>query len=305
MQEDARVGHKELFKYLDQGQGTRKQKEDKALGMLLRRFRLEDRMTWQTALQKKDGLGDSSSFSQELRSSMRLNSTDKRIVQVHNALSKAGEDALCKMVEHIMSTCALVTFAIDYNAFTTGKGGRKRKMLIAESMFQSDIRYRHWFEGMSDLQSADKMTELLEEFREFRKELESITQARNRLLKVYDTLGMGIFLDPFWNIGNLARTRRTPEFARILAELPEHIPNDRYDPSLSGLTEDQENTFHIVVWILAEKVPSFVPVFVKSVNCYPCDIIRHRDGLQEGEVGYLEPLEYEYEGTDSENSSAE
>ncbi|KAK7435686.1 hypothetical protein VKT23_019519 [Stygiomarasmius scandens] len=294
MDEGGRIELDELFSYLRRSDRTRKEKEDRALVMLLRRYRLEDRGSWQAAFRRKGEIGNESpSFSQQLRDSIQTEEVDKRIVRVHNALTKGEGVTLNEIVEHIMSTCALIMFASDYNSFTSGKGGRKRKKILVEKIFQSDSWYRDLFDGLSNTEEVQKMTELHEEFAQFQKEFDSITQAQNRLLQVYESFGMGVFLDPFWNIENLSRARRTPMFARILSELPEYIPRDRYDWSLSGLTEDQENAFHIVVWILAEKDPSFVSVFVKLMNHHPCDIIRHRDSLQKGEQGYLEPLEYE------------
>ncbi|THU97237.1 hypothetical protein K435DRAFT_857755 [Dendrothele bispora CBS 962.96] len=305
MEERGRVGPKELFKYLSNDDGTRREKEDRALGMLLRRFRLEDRKTWQAVLRKySDSDSDYTwpTLSQEVRESIRVDDIDNRIVRVHGALSKDEDgDIVNEMVQHIIATSGLIKFACDYDAVTRGKGGRRRKQLITKTMFQLDPRYRDFFEGLSVQEEGQRMTELEEEFKRFRKELEQVTRGRNKLLEVYESYGMGVFLDPFWRIDNVLRTRRTAHFSRILAELPKHIPRHQYDASLSGLTEDQENAFHIIVWVLAERAPNFVSAFVRLVNRHPCNIIRQRDNLEEGEIGYLEPVEYELLYSDDED----
>ncbi|KAK7467306.1 hypothetical protein VKT23_004363 [Stygiomarasmius scandens] len=277
------------------------EREDNAISWLLRRFKLYGRAEWREVLKNLEGTRKTYPMSQDVSRSLRKNNQEDRIVSVHEALGRQ-DDRTTILVEHIISLSAIIEFSWGYEECTKGKGGRKRQQMIMKRLFQREPEFKEKFEGLTEEECDLVLKELNDEFTAFHKRMAQITRARNRLLWVYKEYGMGVFLDPFWNLANNRTHRRTKEFMEVLQSVLHRIPAHQYNPRWSGLTDDQENAFHIVVWILAEKAPEFVRDFVDLVNRRPCTIIAIRDGVTEGSFGDLEPLEYEREEYEEYNS---
>ncbi|THV00644.1 hypothetical protein K435DRAFT_854565 [Dendrothele bispora CBS 962.96] len=294
---NGRVGPKEFFGrcLTTRANQSRKEVEDNALALLLRRYSLCDRASWTIEMKRfSRKSGSMSCLSQAVQDGLRLKNREDRMVMIHEALRmRLSSGSMEDLVNHVVSLCAVIEFACDYEEVGKGVGGRRRQKGVVERLFQTDPEFAGCFFGLNDDDRVERMATMHEELKLFKKRMEPVTRARNRVLWVYRKYGFGVFLDPFWSIQDLQHNRRTTTFKDVLEKCLEEIPSDTYNADWSGLTDDQENGFHIVVWILAEYAEGFVRDFIRLVNNRPCDIIRVRDAIGDDERGCLEPAEYE------------
>ncbi|THV00322.1 hypothetical protein K435DRAFT_854797 [Dendrothele bispora CBS 962.96] len=294
---NGRVGPKEFFegRLATSANQPRKVAEDDAVAMLLRRYRLCNRRRWTEEMKNfSRKTGSMTCLSQAVHEGMRVKNREDRMVTIHEALRmRPSTGSIEDLVNHIVTLCAVIEFACDYEEVGKGAGGRRRQKAVVERLFQTDPEFAGDFMGLNDEERREKTGLMQDELKLFKKRMEPITRARNRVLWVYRKYGFGVFLDPFWSIHGLQQNRRTTAFKDVLETCLEEIPDDAYNPEWSGLTEDQENGFHIAVWILAEYAEGFVRDFIRLVNRRPCDIIRVRDAIGDDERGCLELAEYE------------
>ncbi|KZT05157.1 uncharacterized protein LAESUDRAFT_656727, partial [Laetiporus sulphureus 93-53] len=82
----------------------------------------------------------------------------------------------------------MIKFAIDWNLRTSQPGGKLWVGQFFTAAFQADPLYNEHFAALSEMEAAAKMKTLDRQYKQWKQTNAHIVTARNRLLKMYDTV---------------------------------------------------------------------------------------------------------------------
>ncbi|KAH7913657.1 hypothetical protein BJ138DRAFT_1177941 [Hygrophoropsis aurantiaca] len=177
-----------------------------------------------------------------------LENIDDRLVQRSQILfqgedSKTKEDFLTLLVRQVEA----VKFAIDWNLRGDEVGGKRWKGKYFTKIFEEHPSSKDLHPDDQDVYRAA--------FKKFKTKHERVVTARNRLLLLYDTFGVGILLDPLWDVGHIY-THRSRLFLQVFESLRHHI---------STATLSDSDTF--VKSILVERHPETTQALLHVAGC--------------------------------------
>ncbi|KAL6306784.1 hypothetical protein BKA93DRAFT_139265 [Sparassis latifolia] len=181
----------------------------------------------------------------------------------HTAIAqKTNETHANSCIYHILSQIETIKFARDWQARSFQAGGKAWVSKFYASVFQDDPKYKPGFDGLTWEARETRLEALDAEFKKWKRDNEHIVTARNRLLKLYNTFGAAVLVDPTWSVDDLSK-RRSRDFPSVMQYIYAHIPiTPRLEPgddedgdgkegrSVSALTALQTNTNRAVIRIV-------------------------------------------------------
>ncbi|KZT72864.1 hypothetical protein DAEQUDRAFT_550516 [Daedalea quercina L-15889] len=103
------------------------------------------------------------------------------------AANEAGSETY-NVVVSVLLQIETVKFAIDWEARRALPGGKKWIGAFFKLMFMQDPSYADAFAGLTERQAEKRFTELKEVYSKWRNKAGHVVTARNRLLKLYNTV---------------------------------------------------------------------------------------------------------------------
>ncbi|KAH9919027.1 uncharacterized protein B0H18DRAFT_1029452 [Fomitopsis serialis] len=131
-------------------------------------------------------------------------------------------------VHRILLQIDTIKFATDWQARQQLPRGKKWTTTFFRTSFMQDPAFSHEFLGLTENAANARFALLSPQFKTWRNSARLTISSRNRLLKMYNTFGPAVLLDPIWAATSLVRGR-SRAFIPVLDAIAHHL--DNADPS--------------------------------------------------------------------------
>ncbi|KAK7037671.1 hypothetical protein VNI00_010895 [Paramarasmius palmivorus] len=141
------------------------------------------------------------------------------IVLIQNLVSLSTEAACQALYQHIALVLGSLEFACDWAQYTKQDQGKKKKTQFYWALFAKEQELDP--EGTLSVQDLENIATRThpKEYQTWYNRNSQLVTGRNRLLELYDSYGVGVLMDPFWNPLNITNNARSKSFAALIAAL--------------------------------------------------------------------------------------
>ncbi|TFY55391.1 hypothetical protein EVJ58_g8282 [Rhodofomes roseus] len=193
-----------------------------------------------------------------------VESISERLKMRHKGLTstESGNIAGNAMIM-VLRQIETIKFAVDWQARGALPGGKKWISDFYKATFMQDPSFATEFQGLTEGAIKQKLQQLEPVFAKWRSSAGHTVTARNRLLKMYNTFGPAVLLDPTWQVNTLVR-RRSRLFVPVMEEVSSRLQEE--DPgSLPSHSRACRALVHIMTVLGGKDVGRHVRQFVKDV----------------------------------------